>query len=268
MPRRSVDRAIDSFYAEGFGVARRDRLRSRIQPARVPDGTCAASLLGGGLCGGLVIATRRRLGLGRVGSDFWGYERHGLLPDRPPRQAARGNGHPFAAVVTTAELLDRSRLCNMYFNTFGGDTGLVGHRRGRASRHRAYEDLVALERMLGRIVRERLSAMIGDRPRLGPVKGAGLSSGSVSSLTTRGVSPTVPRPSAVEAVKSCCACQQDRSRRLRAQDPAPLALNGRRDSPVLLDALESAITEVLGDPAQPMESGQFLPGSRSWTSHS
>jgi alanine-glyoxylate transaminase/(R)-3-amino-2-methylpropionate-pyruvate transaminase len=109
--------------------------------------------------GGLCIADEVQAGFARVGSHFWGFETHGVVPDIvtmakvrtrhsnfpvPCHQrrllnmtnvaaaAARtfserlnffqgiGNGIPLGAVVTTPEIAQvLTRRC--YFNTFGGN---------------------------------------------------------------------------------------------------------------------------------------------------
>nr|CAB3500882.1 unnamed protein product [Digitaria exilis] len=65
--------------------------------------------------GGLCIADEVQAGFARVGSHFWGFETHGVVPD-----IGIGNGIPLGAVVTTPEIAQvLTRRC--YFNTFGGN---------------------------------------------------------------------------------------------------------------------------------------------------
>lgn len=40
-------------------------------------------------------------GFGRLGSHFWGFQTHGILPDIVTMAKGIGNGFPMAAVVTT-----------------------------------------------------------------------------------------------------------------------------------------------------------------------
>lgn len=40
-------------------------------------------------------------GFGRLGSHFWGFQTHGVLPDIVTMAKGIGNGFPMAAVVTT-----------------------------------------------------------------------------------------------------------------------------------------------------------------------
>ncbi|KAL6902048.1 hypothetical protein ACP4OV_004924 [Aristida adscensionis] len=78
--------------------------------------------------GGLCIADEVQVGFARVGSHFWGFETHGVVPDivtmaKPEHYRRRqgiGNGIPLGAVVTTQEIAQvLTRRC--YFNTFGGN---------------------------------------------------------------------------------------------------------------------------------------------------
>ncbi len=50
----------------------------------------------------LCIADEVQTGFGRVGSHFWGFETQGCVPDIVTVGKPAGNGHPLAAVVTTA----------------------------------------------------------------------------------------------------------------------------------------------------------------------
>lgn len=71
--------------------------------------------------GGVCIADEVQVGLGRVGSHFWGFETQGVIPDIVTMGKPLGNGHPIGAVVTTREIADS--FCNgmEYFNSFGGN---------------------------------------------------------------------------------------------------------------------------------------------------
>ncbi|KAG8131181.1 hypothetical protein E2320_017730 [Naja naja] len=59
-------------------------------------------------------------GFGRMGSHFWGFEGHDVVPDIVTMAKGIGNGFPMGAVVTTPEIA-RSLTENLHFNTFGGN---------------------------------------------------------------------------------------------------------------------------------------------------
>lgn len=71
--------------------------------------------------GGLFLADEVQPGFGRTGSHFWGFQRHGLVPDMVSMGKPMGNGYPLAGLVlkpdTIAEFGQKAR----YFNTFGGN---------------------------------------------------------------------------------------------------------------------------------------------------
>lgn len=71
--------------------------------------------------GGIVIADEVQPGFGRIGSHLWGHEYQGFVPDVVTLGKPMGNGHPVAAVVTSAEILGTFRESFRYFNTFGGN---------------------------------------------------------------------------------------------------------------------------------------------------
>jgi len=71
--------------------------------------------------GGLYIADEVQVGCGRVGSKFWGFQLHDVVPDIVTIGKPVGNGHPLAAVVCTREVADAFGNGMEYFNTFGGN---------------------------------------------------------------------------------------------------------------------------------------------------
>ena len=70
--------------------------------------------------GGLCIADEVQTGFGRTGSNYWGFENHGVMPDIVTMAKGIGNGAPLAAVVTTPEIA-ASLTERIHFNTFGGN---------------------------------------------------------------------------------------------------------------------------------------------------
>ncbi|XP_023684413.1 alanine--glyoxylate aminotransferase 2, mitochondrial [Paramormyrops kingsleyae] len=69
--------------------------------------------------GGLCIADEVQTGFGRTGSDFWGFQGHGVIPDIVTMAKGIANGYPMGAVVTTKEIAE-SFAKGLHFNTFGG----------------------------------------------------------------------------------------------------------------------------------------------------
>ncbi len=71
--------------------------------------------------GGLCIADEVQVGCGRLGSHFWGFQLHEVIPDIVTIGKPIGNGHPLAAVVCTPKVADAFANGMEYFNTFGGN---------------------------------------------------------------------------------------------------------------------------------------------------
>ncbi|XP_075399116.1 alanine--glyoxylate aminotransferase 2, mitochondrial isoform X2 [Tenrec ecaudatus] len=71
--------------------------------------------------GGVCIADEVQTGFGRLGSHFWGFQAHDVLPDIVTMAKGIGNGFPMAAVVTTPEIAKSLTKRLLHFNTFGGN---------------------------------------------------------------------------------------------------------------------------------------------------
>ena len=71
--------------------------------------------------GGICISDEVQVGLGRVGTHYWGFELQKIIPDIVTIGKPLGNGHPLAAVVTTTEIANIFNNGMEYFNSFGGN---------------------------------------------------------------------------------------------------------------------------------------------------
>jgi len=85
-----------------------------------PPGFLRAAVEAVHRAGGLFIADEVQAGFGRTGSTFWGFARHGVVPDIVTMGKPMGNGHPMGAVVTRPEILEAFCATVGYFNTFAG----------------------------------------------------------------------------------------------------------------------------------------------------
>ncbi|MDB6122625.1 MAG: aminotransferase class-III [Pedosphaera sp.] len=70
--------------------------------------------------GGLCIADEVQAGFARTGTNFWGFETQGVIPDIVTMAKGIGNGCPLAAVVTTPQIA-AVLAKRIHFNTFGGN---------------------------------------------------------------------------------------------------------------------------------------------------
>ena len=71
--------------------------------------------------GGLCIADEVQTGFGRVGSSFWAFQLHEVVPDIVTLGKPAGNGHPLAVVACTKEVASTFANGMEFFNTFGGN---------------------------------------------------------------------------------------------------------------------------------------------------
>ena len=71
--------------------------------------------------GGLCVADEVQTGYGRIGTHFWAFQAHGVVPDMVIMGKPIGNGHPIGAVVTTPEIAASFNNGMEFFSTFGGN---------------------------------------------------------------------------------------------------------------------------------------------------
>jgi len=123
--------------------------------------------------GGVCIADEVQIGMGRVGSHFWGFELHGVVPDIVTVGKPIGNGHPLAAVVTTPEIADSFLNGMEYFNTFGGNP--VSAAIGQAVLDVVQDqDLQANAHRIGTYLMDSVRELGKTYETIGDVRGSGL----------------------------------------------------------------------------------------------
>lgn len=123
--------------------------------------------------GGLFIADEVQPGLGRTGDAFWGFQRHGVVPDIVTMGKPLGAGHPLAGLAVRPEVLAAfGRECR-YFNTFGGNP--VSMAAGMAVLDVVErEGLMANAQRVGHHLRAQIAKLAERHALIGDVRGAGL----------------------------------------------------------------------------------------------
>jgi 4-aminobutyrate aminotransferase-like enzyme len=86
-----------------------------------PEGFLAPAVQAIRAAGGLFIADEVQPGFARIGEAFWGFLRHGLVPDMVSLGKPMGNGYPMAGLVIQPEIAAEFGSKARYFNTFGGN---------------------------------------------------------------------------------------------------------------------------------------------------
>lgn len=123
--------------------------------------------------GGVFIADEVQPGFARTGTHFWGFARHGVVPDLVTMGKPMGNGIPVSALAARSEVLADFGEQIPYFNTFGGNPVSIAAAQ-------AVLGVIADERLqahalrVGTVLRDELRALTADDPRIGDVRGAGL----------------------------------------------------------------------------------------------
>jgi len=131
----------NSIYDSGSAYAEDaiDRLQKSITEDNIPAAFLAEPISG---CGGqvplapeylvilkaflekqgiLMISDEVQTGFGRLGSHFWGFEMHNIIPDLVILGKPMGNTHPIGAVVTTEKIADTFTNGMEFFSSFGGN---------------------------------------------------------------------------------------------------------------------------------------------------
>lgn len=159
--------------------------------------------------GAVVIADEVQPGFARVGSSFWGFKRHQIVPEIVTLGKPMGNGVPVSGMVAQADVLAPFATSQPYFNTFGGSSVPIAAAQ-------AVLDTIVKESLpdhaddLGSILKAGLVERQAAHPALADVRGAGLYIG-------------------FEFVAEAGSTQPDKLQALRF-------INGMRDNGVLLSA--------------------------------
>jgi len=123
--------------------------------------------------GGICIADEVQMGCGRIGSAFWGFQLHGVIPDIVTIGKPIGNGHPLAAVVCTPQVADAFDNGMEYFNTFGGNP--VSCAIGKEVLHVLKQEKLQENALLvGNYLKSELVKMQEEFVIIGDVRGQGL----------------------------------------------------------------------------------------------
>jgi len=123
--------------------------------------------------GGVLIADEVQPGFARTGSHFWGFARHGLVPDLVTMGKPMGNGYPMAGVAMRSQVLQRFGEQSGFFNTFAGNpvAAAVGLAVLQVIEEEGLQDNA---RSIGQLLKDGLQSIADECSALGQVRGAGL----------------------------------------------------------------------------------------------
>lgn len=123
--------------------------------------------------GGLYIADEVQPGFGRTGESWWGFARHGIVPDLVVLGKPMGNGLPISAVLGRPEVLDRFGKDMRYFNTFGGNSVSIAAANAVLDVIED-QDLLGNAKRVGKNLGSGLREIAQNYPMLSAVRGCGL----------------------------------------------------------------------------------------------
>ncbi len=123
--------------------------------------------------GGLFLADEVQPGFGRTGAQFWGFQRHGVIPDMVSMGKPMGNGYPMAGLVMKPETIAEFGAKARYFNTFGGNAvaAAVGLAVLDVIREEGLQENAAT---VGQALAEGLRSLATRHDALGETRAAGL----------------------------------------------------------------------------------------------
>lgn len=123
--------------------------------------------------GGIVIADEVQSGFGRSGSNLWGYQRHGIVPDIVTMGKPMGNGYPVAGIAVRPEIVATFGNDMRYFNTFGGNSVAMAAAHATLNVIRD-EELMQNAAKVGRVIQDGLRDIATRHEGIGDVRGTGL----------------------------------------------------------------------------------------------
>ncbi len=139
----------------------------------VPPGYLAKAVKTVRDAGGLFVADEVQPGFGRLGSHFWGFEKHGVTPDIATMGKPMGNGYPVSAVVTSSEVVNAFQQYSHYFNTFAG-TPVACTAASAVLDVIEAQGLQAHALETGRYLKDGLKELAANQPLIGDIRGSGM----------------------------------------------------------------------------------------------
>jgi 4-aminobutyrate aminotransferase-like enzyme len=171
----AVSGAMDTLAERGEPVAAflAESLLSCGGQIVAPDGFLREAYARTWAVGGVCTADLLLVGLGGVGTHFWGFETQGVVPDIVTMGKPIGNGHPIGAVVTTPAIARAFANGMEYFNTFGGNP--VSCAAGLAVLDvMESEELQQNAQDVGAHLLQGLAELVARHPMAGDARGRGL----------------------------------------------------------------------------------------------
>ncbi|GAB3046904.1 aspartate aminotransferase family protein [Acinetobacter apis] len=123
--------------------------------------------------GGIFIADEVQPGFARTGDSFWGFARHGVVPDIITTGKPMGNGIPVSGLLAKQNVLSAFSDQIPYFNTFGGNPVSMAAAQA-VLKVIQEEELQQHSQRVGQLLRDELTQLMQRHECIGDVRGAGL----------------------------------------------------------------------------------------------
>ena len=123
--------------------------------------------------GGVFIADEVQPGFARTGDSFWGFGRHGVVPDIITTGKPMGNGIPVSGLLAKADVMAAFSDHIPYFNTFGGNPVSMAAAQA-VLKVIEEEQLQAHAKQVGALLEAELKQLMYKHDCVGDVRGAGL----------------------------------------------------------------------------------------------
>jgi 4-aminobutyrate aminotransferase-like enzyme len=193
--------------------------------------------------GGVCIADEVQTGFGRLGTHFWAFEAHGVVPDIVVLGKPIANGYPLGAVITTRAIADRFANGMEFFSTFGGSTAACT--AGLATLRAVDEDgLLAHARDVGSHLLSELRRLQPTHDLIGDVRGSGLFIGVELVRDRRTLVPATEEATAIVSrmreLGVLVGTDGPFHNVIKIRGPMPLT---RRDADLVVAALATALRE-------------------------
>ena len=192
--------------------------------------------------GGVCIADEVQTGFGRIGTHFWAFEAHDVVPDIVVLGKPIANGYPMGAVVTTRAIAESFDNGMEFFSTFGGSTAAcaAAHETLRIVRD---ERLQAHALTVGDHLLAGLRKLAADHDLIGDVRGSGLFLGVELVRDRQTIEPAAAEASRVvrrmREMQILAGTDGPSHNVVKLRGPMPLTIS---DANLILDAFARAVT--------------------------
>ena len=196
--------------------------------------------------GGVCIADEVQTGFGRLGTHFWAFQAHDVVPDIVVLGKPIANGYPMGAVVTTRAIADSFDTGMEFFSTFGGCTAACAAALATL-RVTIDEGLQAHALQVGAHLLAGLREVQQRHPLIGDVRGSGLFIGVELVRDRAALTPaTTEAADVVQRMREqgvLVGTDGPHHNVLKIRGPMPFH---RDDADRLIASLEIAIDEITG----------------------